>query len=82
MSKEQTVPRVEKLADHVKGDDFRDAVDRWARENKRSGIGTSTEGVFLNGCRCFPSKEEADLWLMSAASQEGPMFLVKEGPGK
>ena len=79
---EQTLPRVEKLADRVKGDSFRDAVHRWSLGNGGRGIGTSMEGVFLDGCRCFPSKEEAELWNMQASAQEGPMFLVKEGADK
>ena len=81
MSKEQISAHVEKLADHVKGDTFRDAVDRWTRENKRSGIGTSMEGVFLDGCRCFPSEEEAAQWL-NITTLKGMMPLAKEDKTK
>jgi len=77
--REQLPAHVEKLVERVQGDDFRDAVERWARA-RGSRIGTSMDGVFYNGNRCFPSKEQAESWLVESVNPEGPMFVVKEEP--
>ena len=80
-SVKQTSGHVEKLAERVQGDDFRDAAERWAL-SKGTNIGTSKDGVYYKGNRCFPSQEQAEAWLAESVNPEGPMFIVKEDPEK
>lgn len=63
-------PKVEKLAEGVKGDNFEDALKRWiiGRKGPRPVIHSEY----------FPSEEEARVWLEQQEEQAKCGFIVKE----
>lgn len=69
-----------KLIDRVKGENFKDAVKRWARENGGHKVGPVFSGsICLDGHFCFPSKEEAEEYLKRPVSGNGCVFETSGG---